>query len=276
MWARVVKFFVSSSLLLSVDGILIVIFGCFLYGIPINTELTIASFLAVFSVYNLNKATDKVEDSVNRPETRPKPTLFYVIPSLVALIVSLLIGALNGGFALIILSTPIIIGLLYSVKVSKKLPRLKEVTGAKSVSVALSWSLIGSFLPLSSQTINLEEVPLVFFYIFVQVMVNTMIFDAFDIKGDSVIKIKTIPTVLGRTMTRMVLLLTNTTLIFWIGFCYFEGFFIKFIPALLLGIVYGYIIIWRFLGKECRSLSSEILIDGEWLLVVPLMRLIIK
>jgi 4-hydroxybenzoate polyprenyltransferase len=276
MWARTAKFLISTSLLLSIDGSLIVIFGCLLYNIPINLGLIIASFLAVFSVYNLNKATDKAEDSINRPGIVSKSTSFYVIPSVIAMIVSLVIGALNGVFAILILSTPIFIGLLYSVKISKNIPRFKEITGAKSISVALSWSLIGALLPLASGAINAEEVFLVFIYIFIQVMINTIIFDAFDVKGDATIGIKTIPVALGLSNTRRVLFLANTILIPWTIFCYFQGLFVQFLPALIFGIAYGYLILWRYLDSGHRSLASDLLIDGEWVFIVPLMRFLLR
>ncbi len=276
MCVNVAKFLVSTSLLLSLDGALIVIFGSFLYAIQINPELAIASFLAVFSIYNLNKATDKVEDQVNQRETCSKPNKHYFIFSVATMIISLIIGALISFFSFLILITPIVIGFFYSIKISHKLPRLKEITGGKSLFVASCWSIIGAFLPLSLHPINFEKVALVFTYIFAQVMVNTILFDYFDAKGDLLTGIKTIPTALGPSRTKLLLITTNSTLILWLGFCCYAGLFIKFIPALLLGIIYSYLIIWHFLiSKKSRKGITDIIIDGEWLLIVPLMLLLI-
>jgi 4-hydroxybenzoate polyprenyltransferase len=276
MLLRTTKFLISTSLLLSLDGALIVIFGSFLYGIPINYQLTIASFLAVFSVYNLNKATDKREDSINRPETASKSTLYYLVPSIAAMIVSLFLGVLNGVFAVLILSTPFIVGLFYSVKISPKLPRLKEVLGAKSFLVAFTWSMNGAFLPLPTQLISLDKITLVFLYIFIQVTVNTILFDALDAKGDSLMRIKTLPIVLGPKKAKSILLLLNSTLIIWLTFCEFEGFFTRFMYALFFGVIYSYVLIVYFLGKNKRTLRAELMIDGEWMPIVTLMKLIIK
>ena len=273
MWARAAKLFISTSLLLALDGALIVIFGSYLYEIQINLQLTIAAFLAVFSVYNLNKATDKIEDKINQRETTSKSNSHYVALSIITMLVSLTIGALNSPFALLILATPIIIGLFYSIKISTKLPRLKEITGAKSLAVALTWSIAGALLPISSQPINPEKVTFVFTYIFALVIVNTILFDSLDTKGDLAMGIKTIPTVLGQNKTKKLLLLANSTLIIWLGFSYYAGLFIKFIPALLFGVIYSYVIIWKFLSNT-RKTSTEIMIDGQWLLIVPLMRFI--
>ncbi len=276
MLLRTVKFLVSTSLLLSLDGALIVIFGSFLYGTPVNYQLTIASFLAVFSVYNLNKATDKREDSINRPETASKSTSYYIVPSIAAMIVSLFLGVLNGVFAVLILGTPFIVGLFYSVKMSPKLPRLKEVLGAKSFLVAFTWSMNGAFLPLPAQLISLDKITLVFLYIFIQVTVNTILFDALDAKGDSLMRINTLPIVLGPKKAKSLLLLLNSTLILWLVFCEFEGLFTRFTYALFFGIIYSYVLIGIFLGKNKRTLRAELMIDGEWMPIVTLMKLIIK
>jgi 4-hydroxybenzoate polyprenyltransferase len=274
MWARAAKFLVSTSLLLAIDGTLIFLFGSYLYQTQINISLAVAAFLAVFSVYNLNKATDKVEDKINQRETASKSNSHYIALSIVTMLVSLTIGALNDAFAFIVLATPVVIGIFYSIKISPKIPRFKEITGAKSVLVALSWSLIGGLLPLYAQPINFEKLALVFTYIFAQVMINTILFDSLDTKGDLGSGIKTIPTALGPKRTKKLLLFANSALIAWLGFCYFENLFIKCIPALLMGVIYGYIIVLKFLNKDARKVSTEIIIDGEWLLIVPIMRLI--
>ena len=275
MWVRATKLLISTSLLLSLDGALIVVFGSLLYGTQMDLELVIAAFLAVFSIYNLNKITDKVEDSINQRERAFKTNKIYSVLSVGAIIISLAIGALKGFFYLLILLTPIILGIFYSVKMSNKLPRLKEITGAKSIIVAFSWSTTGAFLPLTSGTINFMETSLVFTYIFIQVLINTVLFDSFDTKGDLVTGIKTIPSLLGQSRTKVLLLSVNSTLIFWLGLCYIEGIFKQFLLPLLFGIIYGYLIILRFLGKNLREVSTEIIIDGEWLLIVPMMKLFV-
>jgi 4-hydroxybenzoate polyprenyltransferase len=191
-----------------------------------------------------------------------------------AMAASLAIADLNSVFALLILTIPLIVGVFYSVKISSRLPRLKEVTGAKSILVALSWSVTGSLLPLSTQAVDLQRVCLVFSYVFIQVLVNTVLFDVLDTKGDLVTGIKTIPALLGLGQTRVFLMLANSALILWIAFCFADGLFLRFLPALLFGVMYGYGIICYFMRKNSRRISADIFIDGQWLLILPLMKII--
>ena len=273
LFKKIAKRLTSTSLILALDGPLIVIFGYLLYGVPVNPEIIVASFLAVFSVYNLNKATDKAEDAINRPETATKPASHYIFPSIAAMLLSFAIGASVSPFALIVLVTPVIVGLFYSVKFSRKLPRLKEILGAKSLLVAFSWSFSGTFLPLSTQSADAGKIGLVFTYIFIQVIVNTILFDFLDMKGDSFSGMKTIPLVLGRNRTKNLLIVANSLLGLWLALCGFEGYFMKYLPALGFGVFYGYVIIWHFLRGGDHRLTAELMVDGQWLPLVAFMRL---
>ena len=234
-----------------------------------------ASFLGVFSIYTLNKVTDKKEDSINRPDQSSKSTKRYLVISIVTMIISLSLGAIVSIFAFLILLTPTLVGILYSVRVSKSLPRLKEIVGAKSVLVAFSWSLYGAFLPLAQQGAEWDCITLVFTYIFVQVIINTILFDFFDTRGDKDSGIRTIPIVFGPEKTKKMLLLVNTSLALMITIFGVDGDFLKVMPALFFGIVYGYFIIWHFLKGPINRLNAELMIDGSWLPLVALVKIIL-
>src|SRR5665647_2007636 len=104
---KLLKLLTSTSIFLALNGSLVVVFGDFLYGIQNNPEVLLVAFLAVFSVYNLNKATDKKEDSVNKPETASRSAIYYVAPSVATMIFSLGIGASINLFAFFTIITPI-------------------------------------------------------------------------------------------------------------------------------------------------------------------------
>jgi 4-hydroxybenzoate polyprenyltransferase len=273
---KIAKFVTSTSLLLAVDGPLIVLFGYFLYGVQIEFVLLVAASLSVFAVYSLNKATDKIEDSINRPETASKSKKYYVVPSVAAIVVSLVLGITVNLLAVAILMAPLVIGLLYSVKISGSLPRLKEITGVKSLMVAFSWSLYGAFLPLVMQPAGFDKIFLVFVYIFIQVFVNTILFDFLDMKGDLASGTRTLPIKLGRNRTKKLLFLSNSVLCLWLVFCGFSGLFLNFMPALIFGVIYGYVLIWNFSREGIQRLHAELMVDGQWVPVVAIMRLFLR
>ncbi len=273
---KIVKFVTSSSLLLAVDGPLILLFGYFLYGVPVQYVLLVAASLCVFAVYSLNKVTDKIEDSINRPETVSKSKKYYVVPSVVAIVLGLVLGVTVNLMAVLILMAPLVIGLLYSVKISGSLPRLKEVTGVKSLMVALSWSLYGAFLPLVLQPVGFDKVFWVFAYVFIQVFVNTILFDFLDMKGDLASGTRTIPIKLGRNKTRWLLFASNSVLCLWLVSCGLNGLFLNFMPALGFGVLYTYVLIWNFSRDGVQRLQAELMVDGQWIPIVALMRLFLR
>lgn len=263
----------SNSLLLALDGPLVVLFGYMLYGLEVNITILAASFFGVFSIYTLNKVTDKKEDRINRPDRSLRSTKRYVAASIVTMILSLALGAMVSYFALIILLTPTVIGVLYSVRISPSIPRLKEVVGAKSILVAFSWSLYGAFLPLTLLGSNWPNIALVFTYIFVQVIINTILFDFLDTKGDRDSGIRTLPVVFGTEKTKKMLFLINTSLALLITFCEIEGDFLKVIPALFFGVFYGYFLIWHFIRDPINRLKADLMIDGAWLPITTIVKI---
>jgi 4-hydroxybenzoate polyprenyltransferase len=199
-----------------------------------------------------------------------------LIPSFVALILSLGIGLLEGPWADLVLVAPLFVGLFYSVRFSKKVPRLKEVVGVKSILVAVSWAFTGSLLPALMKPVNHELVLLVFVYIFFSLLVNTVLFDLLDLKGDQVSGVRTIPFVLGLRRTTIFLILMNSCLVVWLVYSASRGLFLSCMPALVFGVLYGYLMIGHFVNHRFKRLRAELLVDGEWIPLIVILRLFVR
>jgi 4-hydroxybenzoate polyprenyltransferase len=216
-------------------------------------------------VYNLNKITDRAEDSINRPEIVSHSTYYYLIPSVFALFLSFFLCTLVGVEAVMVILTTFIIAFVYSIKISEKIPRLKEIVGVKSLMVALSWGLTGSILPACSQSVSGLKIILAFGYIFIHLLVNTILCDVRDIDGDEVSGVTTLPIALGLRNTRLLLLGVNSLLVPWLLLCKIMGVFTTHLPALLFGVIYGYILILVFSRKGFEKIFIDLAVDGEWI-----------
>jgi 4-hydroxybenzoate polyprenyltransferase len=272
---KALKFMISSSLLLALNGAMVVVFGFILYGSRIMPELLFAAFLVTFGVYGLNKVTDRAEDAINRPDSLPKASSHYAILSIASMLSGFLIGLLEGIPSFIVLLAPVLIGVVYSVRISKSIPRLKEIVGVKSLVVAISWAFTGCLLPDSIHAAQFEATVIVFAYIFIRVFIGTILFDVLDTKGDSAIGTETVPIRLGRNKTKKLLLLLNTAGLVLVIYCITEGFFVQFIPTLLFGVLYGYFAIWFFLRTNCKRFAAALLLDAEWLPMLIIASLLI-
>jgi 4-hydroxybenzoate polyprenyltransferase len=273
---KFLRFMTSTSLLLALNAAMVVVFGFFLYSSRIMPNLLLAAFLVTFGVYGLNKVTDKNEDSINRPETLPKRSGYYVVFSVASMLIGFSIGILEGIMAFLVIFAPVVIGVIYSVRISKSIPRLKEIVGVKSLAVAVSWALTGCLLPDSVCAAKLDASVIVFVYIFIRVFVGTVLFDVLDKKGDLASGVETIPIRLGRDKTKKLLIFVNSFGLILLAYCVATEIFIQFVPALLFGVIYGYLAIWFFFKANCKRFTGELMLDAEWLPIIIIAGLLIK
>ncbi|HUV53858.1 MAG TPA: UbiA family prenyltransferase [Candidatus Krumholzibacteriaceae bacterium] len=264
----------STSIFLALNASIVAAFGSLLYGLEIKPTILLIAFLATFSVYNMNRVTDRVEDSINRPRAASRSILFFLVPSIIASASCLLLSASVGAQALSVIVTSFIASIFYSVKLSPSIPRLKEILGLKSVLVAFSWGFTGALLPASSQAVDAAKIVMAFTYIFIQILVNTILCDVRDMDGDRASGVKTLPLALGLSATKKLLFIVNTFMFPWLLYCLTQGLFQKYLPALFFGMGYGYLIIWAFSRKGCNRLLIELTVDGEWIPLVALMKLL--
>jgi len=264
----------STSVFLAINAQMVAAFSSLLYGVRVEPRVLLIAFFVTFSVYNMNKATDRVEDSINRPETARRGAPFFLIPSITASVLCLLLSASMGSVALSVVLASFVASLAYSVRLIPSIPRLKEVVGVKSLLVALSWGFTGALLPASAQAVDLVRVAAVFTYIFIQLLVNTVLCDVCDVEGDRASGVRTLPIALGLSRTRSLLLAVNSLMLPWLLYCTTRGLFLEYMPALFFGAVYGYLIIWVFTRKGHNRLVVELAVDGEWIPLVTLMRLL--
>jgi 4-hydroxybenzoate polyprenyltransferase len=264
---KALQFLTASSLLLALNSSMVVVFSFFLYGQAVVPQMLAAAFLVTFSVYGLNKVTDKKEDAINKPELTTKRTDYYLAGSVASMIVGLAIGLLQSATAFIILIMPLVIGVVYSIKICKSMPRLKEITGVKSIVVALSWAIPGCFLPALSG-FSLLIAGCVFFFIFIKVFVGAVLCDVLDTSGDAASGVLTVPVKLGLKNTKLLLIALNTLSLLLPIYCALRGLLAQFLPVFFFGSAYGFLSIWWFFSKRCTRVSAGLMLDGEWLPLV--------
>lgn len=268
---KFVSFLISTSLFLAISGSFKIIFSGLLFNI-FSLNIILITFLTIFSTYGLNKLTDINEDAINNPkraDTIKKIGVFFKFSVAISFILSLILGFLESIMTLPVILLPLFLGMLYSVKLNSNLPRLKDITGVKNITVALSWSVGTTFLPviyLSEKEIL--SIILIFYLFFLKSFINSIIFDIRDIEGDRESNIRTIPVFLGKDKTKRLLLVLNSTLVPWLIFTYYKGFFHRYFSVLIFLILYGYWYILRFSKDSInKGKIMDLLIDGEFTII---------
>jgi len=264
----IISFLNASSILIALVCALKLYISFMLYQIRPDFKLICASFLLIFSTYNLNKLTDLKEDSINLPQRAAfinKNKRYIIVIVGLSYAAALILCALQGPYAVGLILCPLLVGVIYSIKVRNF--RLKDITGVKSVSIGICWASGITLLPLTVYSKELITICLIFYFFFIRSIINTILFDVRDEAGDSVHGVKTIPVFLGINNTRKLLILLNSTMVLWLILCHLLGFFSSYLSLLILSVVYEYWCIFRF----CRPYTHpektmEMLIHSECIL----------
>ena len=195
---RALVFFRDSNLFLAVGSSAITLATIILTKNPFSWTLIALPFFACLLIYSINRITDRDEDAVSLPERIWFPhrlRIMLLVISLVFYVFVLLIVLQKNLLAFAIGLAPFVIAILYSVF------RLKRVFLMKNVSIAAAFCANVLIVPVYYENWSgtWEMVTLFFFLV---MLINTILFDIKDIKGDSVFGIQTLPVLLGVPATK--------------------------------------------------------------------------
>jgi 4-hydroxybenzoate polyprenyltransferase len=235
----------------------------------LNASLLVACFFLTLATYNLNRLTDLDEDLINVPEKAnyaKKHQTGILLTVLGSAGAALLFASFCDLFAVGVIITAMGLACLYSVRIFGF--RLKDVLVVKNVSIAGTSVICAAFLPLAVHfSINMA-ISLVAYFVFIKVLINTILFDVRDVEGDRLAGAQTVPIVLGKLRTKGLLLGLNATLVPWVALSMLHGLFYKYIAVLAASVAYGFWYILRLCrdGATTRK-SVDLLVDGEWILI---------
>ena len=269
-----ITFLLKSTLFTAICGFLRAFYPFLLFGAIINWELLIATFLVVFAVYCMNNLTDKEEDEVSSPEKADftknnKKILTFAVAS--SYFVAIILGILNNLFAVLILLFPLYAGIIYSIQISPKIPRLKDIFAVKNIIIALSWAVGTTFLPLvSPNNIPTVVVISIFYFFFVKSFVNSVVCDIRDLKGDRENGIKTIPVGIGKSKTKKLLSALTFSIMPVISVLLFYGLSIGYFITMAFSMVNSYWHINYVCNSKEVSKYMSLLVHGEWFFVLAL------
>lgn len=268
--SKILHFLFLSSIFTAAMVSLFLYSSFILMGVKPDSLLLFSIFLTFFAIYNINSLTDKEEDSINQPERanytkdNEKLILFF---SILSYFIAILLGLYVNYLTIPVILFPFIIGILYSVQIHPKVPRMKEIVGVKSFMVAISFVMITVIPVIFLNRVDVMII-LLFYFFFVKIFINTIIFDIRDIEGDKENNIKTIPVAIGKSSTKKLLFAINSSLILWIVISIYFDLFTPFLPVLIFSIFYGYWYIHYFCNtKKVPKFAINLLVDGEWILV---------
>jgi len=213
---RIQRWLLLSNLYLAVGA------GCLSYtcallsGIRPGFASALMASCYVLSMHILNNFIGREAVRYNDPDRAG----FYDYNRLVLLTISTISGAMGlfmaftlGPVPFIVLCIISLLGIFYKVKIipgrlkiGKKIQRISDVPGSKTVLIALAWGIVTGVLPHLSVSLQVTTT-MIFVSLWASVMafVRTAFFDILDMQGDRIVGQESLPIVLGERRTLRIL-----------------------------------------------------------------------
>jgi (E)-4-hydroxy-3-methyl-but-2-enyl pyrophosphate reductase len=200
------------------------------------------SMLYVLSMHTLNNLTGLKADRYNDPEREAfyrGHKLFLICLALFSGSAGLLIACSQGITTFLVLLLMSILGLSYNIKLiprtlfTSKYSRIRDISGSKTILIAVAWGVVTSVLPaISAGNPFGLKTALVFLWATGLAFARTAFFDILDMQGDRIVGKETIPILLGEKKSIRML---KTVLGIWVVL-FISSSLTGIIPALGLGL----------------------------------------
>ena len=199
------------------------------------------SMLYVLSMHTLNNLTGLKADRYNDPEREAfyrGHKLFLICLAMFSGAAGLLIAYSQGITTFLVLLMMSILGLSYNIRlipktIVGKYSRIRDISGSKTILIAVAWGVVTSVLPAISAGNSFgPKTMLVFFWATGLAFARTAFFDILDMQGDRIVGKETIPILLGEKQSFRML---KTVLGIWVVLFIFSSL-TGIIPVLGLGL----------------------------------------
>jgi len=218
-FSTVFKFLIKSNIYVALGAASLSYASCRLQQIEPSLIFHFIAGFYVFAMHILNHFTDREAVKLNEPAR----SIFYdqhkilliflgIFSALGALVLSLKLGL--WSFTLVAILS--IMGILYRIKIVPQnlsnflhYRSLKEIPASKDLFLTLAWTMVTVILPaFSAKGFLLSSLALVsFLFILIIVFIRSVLYDIKDIQGDMIVGKETIPIVIGKGKTKVLLVL---------------------------------------------------------------------
>jgi 4-hydroxy-3-methylbut-2-enyl diphosphate reductase len=168
--------------------------------------------LFVYAMHTLNRLIDRKASTIIgsfREESYRKHEKVYVAAAIVSMLL-VFIGSFSAGMnAFILLLLISTFGVLYNTRLLPgdwRFKRLKDLPGSKNIATATAWAAVAAALPQLEVGFSVTPAVIVaFLFIFGIVFVRSAMSDILDIQSDRLIGRETIPVLIGKERTYVLL-----------------------------------------------------------------------
>jgi (E)-4-hydroxy-3-methyl-but-2-enyl pyrophosphate reductase len=278
MTSTIFRFLIDTHLYLGF-GAAALTYACgLLQGFIPEIRYILVSFFYISSMHVFNSFTDKSAKEYDQPERvlfRRRFRVLLLWYAGISAFVSLLIATTLGWIPITILLIASLAGLFYSLQIfpgrlqkTVRYKSFKAIPGSKDMFMSIAWAIVTVVIPFLSQlkyTVGQDDIVAMLFA-FGIVFARSIMFDLKELEGDRIIGKETLPIILGRKRTNLLL---NLDMLF-LTILLMVSYILKWTPLfslILIGTI-AYILLYRYLHKKKvigEELLFETIVDGQFL-----------
>lgn len=213
-WAKTGRLLAISYLLLALGAGCLAYTSILIQGLRLEIFSVLISSFYVFSIHVLNRLMDKASEKYNQPgrmEFYEQYGSWMILSAILSASAALMLSWREGIYPFLLILAILGSGLVYNLSIFPQIPgqkiryrRLRDIPGSKTIFVALAWGTVTSILPpLAQETRLLPATAVALFFTATMVFARSTIYDFKDIQGDLLVGKETLPIVLGRRNTEI-------------------------------------------------------------------------
>lgn len=188
-----------------------------LLGTDPKFNFCLIATLFLFSMYILNYFANKEAVALNEPsraELYEKHNIIFVALGITAAVTSFILAFMVSIEVFFCVFFALLFGIAYRMSfIPKGFARifkyrnLEQIPGSKEIFISMAWAVSAGLVPFLGSTANLTStLPVTFAFIFSMVFMRTVLLDVRDVQGDSLVGRETIPIAIGKSNTKILLI----------------------------------------------------------------------
>lgn len=213
---KVFKFLLLSNLLVSLGALSLSYTAAVLSYRKPNIPYPLLSFFYIYAIHVIYRFLDKGASTYNDPERAgfySRHRIFLGLSSMMSIFCALSLSYHMGLKVFMVMSGLILLGIFYSIPIVPsgvrhlwRYAKIKDIPGSKTLLEAFAWTVVITLVPLlTAEVIKWPAIIVTFFVVLSLAFVRTAFFDVFQVQGDLIVGVETLPITLGEKQTMSLL-----------------------------------------------------------------------
>jgi len=186
--------------------------GMLLQKIPVHFSSIAIASLFVYAMHVLNRLTGSKQSGLIgsfREKSYLRFKRYYHLAAIVSLVIALVLSLANSMLSFLFLFFISLAGGLYNMKIlpgGLRFQRLKDIPGSKNIFIAAAWGMVTAVLPALNNSQHASAgMAVAFIFTFALVFIRSAMSDIMDIQSDKLLGRETIPVMIGKKKTQVLL-----------------------------------------------------------------------